>query len=104
MTEVSKTTVATLMLLASSPSRLKDLRVDSVERRSATVAWTPSPEKGVTGYIVAYGPAREARRATATRGEAAATLPGVAPGTVVSVKAVNAKGLEGWDWARVTVK
>jgi len=25
------------------------------------------------------------------------------PGTVLSVKAVNARGLEGWDWARVTV-
>jgi hypothetical protein len=34
----------------------------------------------------------------------AATLPGISPGTIVSVKAVNAKGLEGWDWARVMVK
>ena len=31
------------------------------------------------------------------------TLPRVPPGTIVSVKAVNARGLEGWDWARVTV-
>ena len=30
----------------------------------------------------------------------AATLK-VAPGTVVSVKAVNSAGLEGWDWARI---
>ena len=34
----------------------------------------------------------------------AATIPGAAPGMVVSVKAVNARGLEGWDWARVTIK
>jgi hypothetical protein len=30
-------------------------------------------------------------------------VPHVTPGTVLSVKAVNARGLEGWDWARVTV-
>ena len=45
------------MLLASSPSRLTDLKVDSFKNGSATLSWTPSPEKGVTGYIVAYGPA-----------------------------------------------
>jgi hypothetical protein len=32
------------------------------------------------------------------------TLTGISPGTSVAVKAVNAKGLEGWDWARVTVR
>lgn len=31
------------------------------------------------------------------------TLPRIAALTVVSVKAVNARGLEGWDWARTTV-
>jgi hypothetical protein len=31
------------------------------------------------------------------------TLPPVAAGTSISVKAVNARGLEGWDWARTTV-
>ena len=33
-----------------------------------------------------------------------AVLSNVVPGTVIAVKAVNAKGVEGWDWARVTVK
>lgn len=104
VTEVSKTTAATLMLLASSPSRLKDLKVDGVKNLTATLSWTPSPETGVTGYIVAYGPASkpEARQVRVTK--PSATLTGVATGTVVSVKAVNAKGLEGWDWARITLK
>jgi hypothetical protein len=31
-------------------------------------------------------------------------LTGIAPGTIVSVKAINTRGLEGWDWARVTVR
>ncbi len=104
ITEVSKTTAATLMLLASSPSRLKDLRIDSFRNGSATLSWTPSPEKGVTGYIVAYGPASNPDSHQQRVIKPSATLTGIAAGTVVSVKAVNAKGLEGWDSARVTVK
>jgi Tol biopolymer transport system component len=104
VTEVAKTTAATLMLLASSPSRLKDLKLESFSNGTATLSWTPSPEKGVTGYVVAYGPvttpqARQVRVSTSS-----ATLAGIAPGTVVSVKAINARGLEGWDWARLEVR
>jgi hypothetical protein len=104
ITEVAKTTAATLMLLASSPSRLKDLKVDGVARGTAAISWSPSPEKAVTGYIVAYGPASkpEAQQIRVTK--PSATLTGVQPGTVVAVKAVNARGLEGWDWAKVAVK
>jgi hypothetical protein len=104
VTEVAKTTAATLMLLASSPSRLSGLAVESYANGTATLSWPASPETGVTGYLVAHGPASnpEAQqiKVTATR----AVLKGITPGTVVSVKAVNAKGLEGWDWARVVVK
>ncbi|MEO5896817.1 MAG: M20/M25/M40 family metallo-hydrolase [Vicinamibacterales bacterium] len=104
VTEVSKTTAATLMLLASSPSRLKDLKVERAAAGSAAVSWTASPEKGVTGYIVTYGPASspeaQQMRATAT----SVTISKLAAGSIVSVKAVNASGLEGWDWARVTVR
>jgi len=32
-----------------------------------------------------------------------ATLQNVPPGSVIAVKAVNARGIEGWGWARVTV-
>lgn len=103
VTEVAKTTAASLMLLASSPSRLTGLKVDSLRGGTTTLSWTPSPEKGVTGYIVAWGPAADplARRVTVTK--PSAELAKIAPGTVVSVKGVNARGLEGWDWARVTV-
>ena len=104
ITEVAKTTAATLMLLASSPSRITNLRIDSLGKGAATVSWTPSPEKGVTGYIVASGPSSspEARQLRVVKPPA--TLPGVTSGMVISVKAVNARGLEGWDWARVTVR
>jgi Tol biopolymer transport system component len=104
VTEVAKTTAATLMLLASSPSRLTDLKIDSVNTGVAKVSWKASPEKGVSGYIVAYGPASnpEAQQMRVTT--PAASIPKAAPGTVISVKAVNSRGLEGWDWAKVVVK
>ena len=57
VTEVAKTTAATLMLLAASPSRLANLKVDRYENGTAALSWTPSPETGVTGYLVAWGPA-----------------------------------------------
>jgi hypothetical protein len=97
--EASKTTVATLMLLASSPSRLKDLTASN-----GTVTWTRSPEKGVTGYLVTWGPAEAPERNRLRVTAPTARIPGVAAGMVVQVKAVNARGLEGWDWARVTAK
>jgi hypothetical protein len=31
-------------------------------------------------------------------------VPNATAGTVVQVKAIGAKGLEGWDWARVVVQ
>ena len=101
--ETSKTTVATLMLLASSPSRLTHLKVDSLSGATATLSWTPSPETGIVSYIVAFGPASDPLRRRISVTQPRVTLPQTVPGTVVSVKAVNARGLEGWDWARTTV-
>ena len=104
VTEVAKTTAATLMLLASSPSRLEGLTVDSFTNGTAKVSWKPSPEKGVTGYIVAYGPASNPEAQRLRAASPSITLPKVSAGTVISVKAVNGKGLEGWDWARATIR
>jgi hypothetical protein len=98
ITETSKTTVATLMLLASSPARLKDLKVVSYNGKTAELSWAAAPEKSVRSYVVTVGNGPRLK-VTAPR----VTLPNVAPGTVVSVKAVNARGLESWDWARVTL-
>ena len=103
VTEASKTTVATLMLLASSPSRLKDLKVTRFAGGTAEISWTPSPEKGVSSYIVEVTPPNGVAAPRVTVSQPTATLRNVAPGSVIAVKAVNARGLEGWDWARVTV-
>ncbi|MBK7593766.1 MAG: M20/M25/M40 family metallo-hydrolase [Gemmatimonadetes bacterium] len=97
--EASKTTVATLMLLASSPSRLKNLAV-----ANGTATWAKSPEKGIIGYVVTWGPADAPEKNRLRVTAPTARIPGLRAGMVVQVKAVNAKGLMGWDWARVVVK
>ena len=101
--EVAKTTAATLMLLASSPSRIVDLQATATST-GASASWTPSPETGVTGYLVTWGPAANPAQRTVRVTQPKAALPGATAGTVVRVKAVNAKGLEGWDWATAPVK
>ena len=103
VTEVAKTTAATLMLLASSPSRLTDLKVERAGN-GLNVSWKPSPESGIKEYIVAYGPAGNPEVQEVRVTKPSVSLTGVPAGTVISVKAVNAKGLEGWDWAKVTVQ
>lgn len=98
--EVSKTTVGTLMMLASSPARLKDLTVVSRNGDNVEVSWSAARESDVTGYVVAYGPVdnplRESVQVSGTSTRVRAT-----PGTVVSVKAINRRGLQSWDWAHV---
>jgi len=102
--ETSKTTIASIMLMASSPSRLTNLRATPTGS-SVTLSWTPSPEKGVMSYSVAYGPAGSPLEHRLTTTTAEAVVPGpLTPGTVISVKAVNARGLEGWDWAHVDLR
>jgi hypothetical protein len=99
--ETAKVTAATLVYLASSPSRLKDVKAT----RSGTgvdVTWTASPESNIRSYVVEYGPAARRTRVTVTAPRA--SLPAAAAGTEIAVKAINAKGLEGWDWARVVVQ
>ena len=99
LAETSRATVATIMLMASSPSRLTGL---SVTGTAAT--WTAAREKGVTRYIVRYGPGEDPMRHTITVLSPRATITALRPGWHVAVKAVNARGLEGWDWARTEVK
>ncbi|MDH5234865.1 MAG: M20/M25/M40 family metallo-hydrolase [Gemmatimonadota bacterium] len=99
LAETSRTTVATIMLLAASPSRLNGLTAAGTQ-----ATWTPSPEQGVTRYLVRWGPPADPMRFSATVATPRATLAGARPGWMVAVKAVNAAGLEGWDWARADVK
>jgi hypothetical protein len=101
--ETSKVTAATLMYLASSPSRLKGLAIAATPA-GVKATWTASPEKGVTSYVVAYGPGANPLKTRLTVPGPTAMLPPLPAGTQISVKAINSRGLEGWDWARIDVR
>ncbi|HMS02216.1 MAG TPA: M28 family peptidase, partial [Gemmatimonadaceae bacterium] len=102
--EVAKTTVASIMYLASAPSRLTGLTLTTASGGAAQAQWTASPERDVVRYVVTWGPAEAPTRHRAETASPSLLLRDAPVGTVVQVKAVNAKGLEGWDWARGVVR
>jgi hypothetical protein len=111
--EVSRVTVATLMLLASSPARLAGVEWTAGPASDTIVlSWDPARETGVTDYLVRYESASGGvvnRELTWTPGSGEGARPSLAitgtrSGSPVAVKALHESGLEGWDWARVTVQ
>jgi hypothetical protein len=93
--EVARTTVATVMLLASSPARVTGLEVGGGSAR-----WEASPETGVRAYQVRWQTANG--WASAEVSEPRASLAGLARGGAVEVRALHERGTVGWDWARAT--
>ena len=100
--EVSKTTAASIMLLASSPARPTGLELVRHERDRLDIRWTPAPERDHARYVIRIDPPAAATR-TVTVTTPGATLTGVAPGSVIAVRAVNSRGMESWDAARLVV-
>ena len=99
--ETTKTNVASIMLLASSPTRLDGLRLVSREGNEVEVAWDPSPENSVFEYVVRWGPpGGPYQEGVVDVPRAWLDAPG---GTLVSVKAVSARGLRSWDWTHITL-
>jgi hypothetical protein len=100
--EVSRTTLASVVLMASSPSRLAEVTASRARGGVVEVSWKPAIERGVSSYRVRWednrGGAGGMRvvRGTSTR------LAGVPDGATIAVRAIGARGLEGWDWARAT--
>jgi len=100
--ETTKTNVASIMLLASSPSRLEGLQVSSRDGDGVVIEWRPSPEKSVFQYVIRVTrPGAEPEEYISDYPDA--RLDGIPDGTEISVKAVSERGLRGWDWAHVTV-
>jgi len=91
--EVSKTTVATLMLLGSSPSRISGLSVEN-----GTASWSPSPEARIETYEVQWEIANGWAAARVTG--SSQRLEGLIPEGAVQVRALGNNGTLGWDWAR----
>jgi hypothetical protein len=75
-----------------------------VDGATAEATWTPSPETGVTRYVVAHGTAAAplSRRTVVTSPRVSLSGLGLRAGDTlhVAVKAVSRSGLESWDWAR----
>ncbi len=100
--ETTKTNIASIMLLASSPSRINGLYVVSRRGETVELAWEPSPETRVFEYVIRVGPAGGPYEEFVI-GEPRALLDDISGGALISVKAVSERGLRGWDWAHVTV-
>ncbi len=100
--ETTKTNVASIMLLASSPSRLNGLHMASRDGDTVELDWERSPENTVFQYVI------RVRRPEQEFEEYVVDYPGarmenIPDGTLISVKAVSTRGVRGWDWAHVTV-
>jgi hypothetical protein len=103
MRETAKANIASIALLASSPSRLNGLTARRETGGRVAVQWSPSPEVGVNTYVVVYGPPHDPMRYTMRVAEPNVTIRAAAGITDVAVRAVNGLGLTGWDWARTAV-
>ena len=67
------------------------------------VAWKPAVERGVTGYRIRWEDGEGKVGGSRVVRVPSATLAGVPRGAVIAVRAIGARGLEGWDWARAAL-
>jgi len=108
LVEATKANAASIMILAVSPSRVTDLKAASATDGYVELSWTPNPEKNITGYTVAYGPAGNPMASTITvkQPRARLTAPKLKDGErlQIAVRAINSRGLVGWDWARTALE
>jgi hypothetical protein len=99
--EVAKTTIASVMLMASSPSKLDSLRAAPAAGGAVALTWRPAVEKGVRGYRVRWTAATGGAERTVVVTTPSARLPSMAEGSTIGVRALGANGTEGWDWTTV---
>ena len=90
------------MYLASTPSPVKNLKLTQTQAGVYEASWDASPEKSVRSYVVSFGPEKGQRKEVKVTASKLGAL-GLKAGDVVMVKAVNARGYQGWDWTKVTV-
>jgi hypothetical protein len=86
--------------MASSPSRLAEVTAARVPGGTVDVRWTPAIERGVTAYRVRWEDDRGSAGGIRVVRGTSARLAGVPEGATIAVRAIGARGLEGWDWAR----
>ncbi|MBT5872999.1 MAG: M28 family peptidase [Candidatus Latescibacteria bacterium] len=103
VTEVTRTTIGTIMLLASSPSRLTGLQVDGQSGTGTDLKWDAAVEGNASEYLISYQNSG-AERIALTTSEPMISISGLKPGSEVRVKAINDRDMTGWDWARITIE
>ena len=96
-------TVLCREIVLPSPSRLTGLEAQRGAGGTVAVRWSLSPETEIESYVVTYGPHHDPMRYTMEVKQPRATISVTPETTVVAVKAVNARGLSSWDWARTIV-
>ncbi|TVP79280.1 MAG: M20/M25/M40 family metallo-hydrolase [Gemmatimonadales bacterium] len=101
--EVSRTTAATIMLLADSPIPVAGLQVTEQGGGEATLAWEANPETGIEGYQIHVVSEDGSVREVDTVTETGATVTGVSAGDRIEVRAVRENGLRSWDASSVVV-
>ena len=99
--EVAKTTIASVMLMASSPSRVEGLQASPVQGGGMALTWQPAVEQKVRGYRVRWMPAAGGAERSLVVTTASAKISAPAPGSTVGVRALGVNGTEGWDWTTV---
>lgn len=101
--EVARTTAASIIYLADAPSRLKEVTLGNRTPQGIELLWTPSPERGITGYRVQLLAADGSVRELAVVDTPRYVATGVRSGDVVRVRALRNNGTEGWDWAGIVI-
>jgi hypothetical protein len=100
--EVSRTTLASVVLMASSPSRLVEVSASRAPGGTVEVRWKPAIERGVTAYRLRWEDGNGATGGMRVVRGTSSRLVGVPEGATVAVRAIGSRGLEGWDWRRAT--
>lgn len=95
--EVSRSTTATLMMLANAPSKVTGLDVLDLGGNQTDVSWDPSPESDIDFYTVKYTDQMgNSHEQTVNGTETSLNRADISK--PISVKAVNNRGIHGWDW------
>ena len=103
VTEVSRTTAASIMLMASSPARPAGLELVRQDAHRIEISWAAAQERDHARYLVQVDPPGNGAPRTITVTAPRAVLTGIVPGSEIAVRAANRRGLPSWDAARLTI-
>jgi hypothetical protein len=101
--EVARTTLASVVLMASSPSRITGLTATRGTDGTVDAKWNTALERGVASYRVRWQDAEGKVGGTQVVKGTTARLKAVPEGATIQVRAIGDRGIEGWDWARAAL-